>query len=76
VFGVVVRRDKRPRHLASLAETRPPDFPAAAALISFGSGAILAKNTPIRGFCPVVRVLDTRRIQPRIKNTILPMSLF
>jgi hypothetical protein len=59
-----------------LVETPPPDFPAGTALNSFGSDAILAENTPIRGFCPVFRVLLPQATDPRIESTILPMLLF
>jgi hypothetical protein len=58
--------------LASLDARPPPSFLAGDALVSFGSDAILAENTPIRGFCPIGLVLDPRPEKPVAEINDLP----
>jgi len=60
--------------LASLDESPGPSFLAGDALVSFGPDAILAKNTPIRGFCLIGLVLDPRPKKPLAEINDLPFS--
>jgi len=58
--------------LASLDARPAPSFLAGDALVSFGSDAILAENTPIRGFCLIGLVLGPRPRMPEAEINDLP----
>jgi len=60
--------------LASLDARPAPNFLAGVALVSFGSDAILAENTPIRGFCLIGLVLHPRPRKPLAEINDLPFT--